>query len=471
MSLEDHLYPWLNWYERMPDSLRQSLGKAWRLVPRRWRLGATYQKFRRLLEESREWGEADLREYQIRQLRRSLVHASNFCPYYQRAFARAKFRPETVTDIEDLGGCPYLTKGDVQRHLTELVSREVPEHRRLYLTTGGSTGVPVGFYLHKGVSRPKEQAFLEAMWRRAGYTDRSRLAVIRGHVTDQRAGGRIARHDPTRDWLMLSSYHLTAERLPDYLDAIERFRPDILHAYPSAALLLAEYLEASGQTWRTPLTAVLCGSERLTLPQKRVLERVFGCRVYRWYGHSERVVLAGEGERTENFYFFPQYGLVEFGPPDEDGLCEVIGTSFDNLAMPMIRYRTGDYVRLVGGGEEWEYPWPAVADIAGRGQEFLVALGGRKISLTAVNMHDAIFDDLYAVQFYQESPGRAEFRYVPAPGFQASRLEAIRVGLQRKLGDEFKLVFRQVQETEKTERGKHRWLVSRLGSSASTERA
>ena len=160
------------------------------------------------------------------------------------------------------------------------------------MTTGGSTGVPVGFYLQKGVSRAKEQAFLEAMWRRAGYFDGARLAVIRGHVTSSPPVGRSRRYDATRDWLMLSSYHLTPERLPEYLDALERFRPDMLHAYPSAALQLAGYLE-SRVAGDAAACAVLCGSERLTIPQKRLLERVFHCRVYRWYGHAERVVTGG----------------------------------------------------------------------------------------------------------------------------------------------------------------------------------
>ena len=80
--------------------------------------------------------------------------------------------------------------------------------------------------------------------------DGARLAVIRGHVTSDKAGGHIASYDATRDWLMLSSYHLTEERLPEYLAAIERFQPDLLHAYPSAALQLAEFLERAGQPWR-----------------------------------------------------------------------------------------------------------------------------------------------------------------------------------------------------------------------------
>ena len=464
MSLEDQLYPLLDSYNALPGWLQALLGSAYRQLPRSWRYGARYNEFTKLAAAAENWSVEDIQVYQLKQLRAVLHHAANHCPFYQKSFARAGFRPENVHSLEDLNHCPLLEKRDLQEHLNEMVSREILASRRLYITTGGSTGQPVGFYLQKGVSRPKEQAFLEAMWRRAGYFDGARLAVIRGHVTSSQAEGRIVSHDTTRDWLMLSSFHLTPQRLSEYLEALEKFKPDFLHAYPSAALQMAGYLEKSGQSWRLPLRGLLCGSERLAIPQKRLLERVFNCRAYRWYGHSERVVLASEGARSELFYFFPQYGLVEFGRPNEEGLREVIGTSFHNLVTPLIRYRTGDYVRLAEPQDVsgLEYPWPAAVDVAGREQEFLISATGRRISLTAFNMHDAVFDDLYAVQFYQDQQGIAEFRYVVGPRFHSSRLAGVEERVRRKLGDDFQLTFREVNEVEKTPRGKHRWLVSKL---------
>ncbi len=467
MSLEDRLYPLLSLYERLPQRVRNGIGLGYRWLPKTWRYGARYGEFKELTLGGEQWSVEEIRHYQLKQLRVVLHHAANHCPFYQKRFVRAGFRPENVRGLEDLKECPFVEKRDLQQHLEEMISTSIPASQRLYLTTGGSTGVPVGFYLQKGVSRPKEQAFLEALWRRAGYCEGARLAVIRGQVTSSRSDGRIDSYDATRDWLMLSSYHLTLERLPEYRAALEKFKPEYLHAYPSAALQLAEYLEKSDGPWRLPLRGLLCGSERLTLPQKRTLERVFKCRVYRWYGHAERVVLAGEGAQSELFYFFPQYGFVEFGPPDEDGLREVIGTSFHNLAMPLVRYRTGDCVRLAEPEDpsSLEYPWPAAVEIAGRQQECLVSAAGRRISLTAFNMHDAVFDDLYAVQFYQERAGLAEFRYVAGTKFHQSRLSRIEESLRRKLGDDFQLTFREVKEVEKTARGKHRWLVSQLPES------
>lgn len=464
MSLEDRLYPLLPLYERLPQGVKSAAGHAYRLLPAAWRLGRAYPAFQELIQEGAHWSGADTAACQLRQLRATLLQAASDCPFYQKSFARAGFRPEDLRSIEDLQRCPLLEKRDLQDHRDAMVSTALPARQRLYMTTGGSTGAPVGFYLQKGASRPKEQAFLEALWRRGGWFEGARMAVIRGHTVGSGAGGRAVAYDAARNWLLVSSSHLTRERIPEILERIERFKPDLLHAYPSAALQLAGFLQESGQKWRLPLRGLLCGSERLALPQKRLLQSVFGCRVFRWYGHAERVVQAGEGCQSELFYFWPQYGLVEFGPPNAEGLCEIIGTSFHNPVMPLIRYRTGDLARLADPLRDGplEFPWPAVSDIVGRGQEFLVGSAGRRVSLTALNMHDALFDDLYAVQFFQESAGRVEVRYVPGPGFHSSRLAVIAAGLDRKLGSDFEMRFRQVRDTERTAGGKHRWLVSRM---------
>ncbi|MBM3847180.1 MAG: phenylacetate--CoA ligase family protein, partial [Verrucomicrobia bacterium] len=284
MSLEDKLYPLLAVYERLPQGVKTTMGLAYRCLPMGWRMGGRFAEFQKLARDVESWSLDQIREYQWQQIRKVLLHADNFCPGYRDRFARAGFNPSLARSVEDLEKCPFLEKQDLLEHRDSFCSTEVASKDRLYITTGGSTGVPVGFYLHRGVSRPKEQAFLDAQWGRAGYVPGMRMAVVRGHVTSSQAAGQISSYDATRGWLMLSSYHLTEDRLPEYLTALEQFRPELLHAYPSAALQLAEFIERSGRSWTLPLRGLLAGSERLNIPQKRILERVFKCRVFRWYG-------------------------------------------------------------------------------------------------------------------------------------------------------------------------------------------
>jgi phenylacetate-CoA ligase len=338
-----------------------------------------------------------------------------------------------------------------------MVNPEVAASQRLYLTTGGSSGVPVGFYLQKGVSRPKEQAYLEAQWVRRGYRVGDRVAVIRGGVTSSRADGEISYYDAARNWLILSSAHLTPARLAEYVAALNRFRPQHLNAYPSAALMLMQM----GAKLEFPLISLLCGSERLTPENQRQLEQHFGAPVMHWYGHSERAVLAAQGRKSDLLHFWPTYGWMELGTPDEEGNREIIGTSFHNAVMPLVRYRTGDHARLPEADAR-EFSWPAIEALIGRDYEFLIGHGGRRVSLTTINLHDRFFTEVMALQFRQSEPGAARVCYVPAPTFAAETLVQMKQVLQHKLGDDFRLEFEQVSDVEKTPAGKHRWLITTL---------
>lgn len=460
MSLEDTLYPLLKLYESVPQPVKSLAGRAYRAIPVSLRYGREYTQFQNDARDVESWDPETIRRYQINALRESLIAAAK-APFYKQRFTACGADPAKFESLEQLGDYPLLTKQEMILHREEMLNPEYDATQRLYMTTGGSSGMPVGFYLHKGVSRPKEQAYLEAQWSRRGFRRGDRVAVIRGAVTSSSASGDISYFDATRKWLILSSYHLTLERLPEYVAALKRFRPQHLHMYPSAALMLARGLEQTGLKLEFVLTSVFCGSEKLSRESQNYLEQIFAAPVFHWYGHSERVVLAAQGRTSNHLYFWPTYGFVEFGEPDASGHREVIGTSFHNLVMPLIRYRTGDYVKLAQKPDT-ELPMIEIEEIIGRDYEFLISSTGRRISLTAINMHDGIFEGLMAVQFYQEREGEVEFRYQAGPRWQGSHLEPMRAGLLKKLGDDFSFKLREVSEMEKTCTGKQRWLVSKL---------
>ena len=457
MSLEDSLYPLLKLYEAAPQPVKSLAGRAYRAIPASMRYGADYTRFQQEAREVEDWGAETIRRYQITALRDSLLAAAK-APFYAAQFAARGVDPAKFEALEQLADYPLLTKQDLILQREQMVNPELDAKQRLYITTGGSSGVPVGFYLHKGVSRPKEQAYLEAQWSRRGYRLGDRVAVIRGGVTSSKAGGDISYFDATRNWLILSSYHLTLERLPEYVAALNRFRPQHLHAYPSAALMLARGLEQTCLKLDFNITSLLCGSEKLTAESQQYLEHFFDARVFHWYGHSERVVLAAQGRTSNHLEFWPTYGFVEFGEPDAEGNREIIGTSFHNHVMPLIRYCTGDYARMTNEPMDWA----TISEVVGRDYEFLVSATGRRISLTAINMHDRIFDGLLAVQFCQEHEGKVECHFQSGPHWQRDRQATMHSGLLKKLGDDFTLTLREVNEVEKTSAGKHKWLVTTL---------
>ena len=458
MSLEDTLYPLLKLYEAAPQPVKSLAGRALRAVPNSVRHGVEYVRFQRDAREVESWDAECIRQYQIHALRASLVAAQK-TPFYAKRFAEFGVDAEKFESLSQLTDYPVITKQDVIDQREFMLNPGYPASQRLMLTTAGSTGTPMAFYLHAGVSRAKEQAYMEAMWARVGYEPGARVAVLRGHAV---TGSKSWYFDASRNWMIFSSAMLTEAMAAEYVTQINRYRPSFIHAYPSSAMLLAEYMTAGGIKIECEIKALLCGSEHMSLDDKSWLEKAYGTKVFRWLGHSERVVLAGEGRVSSEFYFCPTYGFVEFGKPSADGLCEVIGTSFHNHVMPLIRYRTCDYVRLASDGTTRELPWPCITEIAGRESEFVIAKDGRRVPLTVVNMHDDCYDGWSALQFHQAKPGEMEVCYVPGDGFQDDSLMRVEARLLQRLGPGFVLRFRAVSEVQRTEAGKRRWLVSTM---------
>src|SRR2546426_1689143 len=94
MSLEDQLYPLLDSYNALPRWLQSALGTAYRRLPKSWRYGARYAEFKKLAAAGERWSREEVQSWQLKQLRVVLHHAANYCPFYQRRFVRAGFRPE-----------------------------------------------------------------------------------------------------------------------------------------------------------------------------------------------------------------------------------------------------------------------------------------------------------------------------------------------------------------------------------------
>lgn len=461
MSIEDRLYAFRRLYEGAPQVVKSTFGYVYRQLPVGWRHGNRFAEFARDAIESEGWSDETRIAYQTEAVKRSLLTAAQ-CPFYQRLFSDYGVDPHQFRELSELEKYPLLSKEDVLLHRDSMLNERIAASSRLYMSTGGSSGVPVGFYLQRGVSRAKEQAYLEAQWRRRGYHPGEPTAVIRGAVTSRFSDGAICYFDASRNWLVLSSYHFTRERFPEYLRVLNRFKPRHLHAYPSAALALAREMVDRDARLEFQFRSILCGSEKLSPESQVFLEAHFGAPVFHWYGHSERVVLAAQGRRSNHLYFWPGYGHVGFGPPNETNHREIIGTSFHNEVMPLIRYKTGDFVKIP---EEYqrELPMTEISEVVGREYEYLLSDQHRRVSLTAINMHDDLFEGLIAVQFFQASLGKVEFRYQAGSNWKPTRLAVIRKGLEAKLGEDFELSLVEVNEVQKTAAGKHCWLLSQLG--------
>ena len=429
---------------------------------------SVYKKTYTLLRESQRWSREELAAYQARALSRLLDHAYENVPYYRRVFRERGLVPEDIQSPDDLGLLPFLTREDLQTNLPDLKARNYPDSAFEYVTTGGSTGIPVGFYYEKGVSRAREWAFMKTQWDRVGYRFTDRCVVLRGYTIESARDGVYWKKTLCGRWLLMSSHHMTEETLPAYIDRIKRFKPRFIQAYPSVATILARYMREHGIEPFPTVKAILCGSENLYPWQRDLLTGVFGCRVFSWYGNSEQTVLAGECEESTHYHIFPEYGIVELigrnGQPVQGtgAMGEVVATNLTNFICPLIRYRTMDLATAAGGPCSCGRSYPILERVEGRVQDFIVTGKGELLSGIAMNIDTDAFDNVKQFQFYQEKVGEVILNIVRKPAFSKQDAEYLYQEVSRSCGDDVRIAIRYVDNIPLTARGKYRYFVQDL---------
>ena len=429
---------------------------------------AFYRTYR-LLKKSQWWTRERLEEYQSQQLSRLVDHAYENVPYYKNIFNERGLKPKDIQYFNDLRKLPFLTKEIIRDNLDDLKAINYPAGKFEYVTTGGSSGVPLGFYYEKAVSRAQEWAFIKSLWDRVGYNFRDRCAVIKGYVVNSASEGKFWNYVMFGRWLILSSYHMTGDNLPGYIEKIRAFKPKYIQAFPSAITILARFMKAKGVGPFPSVRAILCSSENFYPAQRELLEEVFRCRVYCWYGHAERAVLAGECEQSRDYHIFPEYGITELVRKDgstiegENELGNIVGTGLGNFVMPLIRYRTDDLAIRTEGVCKCHREYTLFKSVQGRWlQEFIITGKNRPISISAINMHSDVFDNIEQFQFYQESKDEVVFNIVRKETYTDRDTEYIRKELYKKLGDDIQLVIRFVDDIPRTGRGKYNFLIQKL---------
>jgi phenylacetate-CoA ligase len=277
-------------------------------------------------------------------------------------------------------------------------------------------------------------------------------------------------YNPVYNELQFSPFHLNEVTIDAYLNQIIRYKPSYFHGYPSSIDYLAKYILNRGlQGQIQNIKAVFLVSEGFTYEQRQRIEEAFSSRVFSFYGHSERVVMAGECEINTTYHHFPDYGVLEL--IDEDGCNrnnegehgEIVGTGLLNRSLPLIRYRTGDYATRCNPSCECGRQWDRFTNVQGRwNQEVVIGNNGAKISIAALNMHGAIFDNVVRYQYYQDQIGHCDLRIMVNSNFTDTDKNSIEQAFKSKIMGQLSLQVKIVNEIPLTVRGKVKLLISEL---------
>jgi phenylacetate-CoA ligase len=442
------------------------MGHCTKLVPKRLLFGKEFISFSKIIKDSQFYNIENHSEEIKDKIQRTLINAFTNSGHYSDKFHNIGINDHSLitknNSIEILKRLPFIDKSGIKKN-QDIILAKNKFILKDYVSTGGTSGAPFYFYINSNRSSI-EWAFMMDQWSRVGFNLNSRRASFRGLRIDK-----LYEDDVLLKERRFSSFRLSDNYLNDIWPKLLEYKPDFIYAYPSAAYIVAKFVDNKKVQTPDSLKGILIGSENIYTSQRDYIEKVFGVKTFAWYGHSEKLVLAGECEYDRIYHAYPQYGYVEFitkeGKHAKPGeFAEIVGTGFINTVMPFIRYKTGDWCTYLGEScPKCGRNYPVFKDVQGRWtQEILVGIEGNLISMSAINVHSVEFEKVIKFQYYQDKPGKAVLKLVPNSSFGKNDLIKINDLIQKKLKGTVELKTILVDDIPLTVGGKFKFIDQKI---------
>ena len=405
--------------------------------------------------EYSQWFPADqLRQYQLSQLQALLRHALATVPHYAKTFSGL--------DVDELNwsvfaSLPRMGRLELQERFAALRSRSLPAShgRPREGQSSGSTGTPIRF-LQTTASQFFWQALTvrEHLWHQRDLS--GKLAAIRVRVEQSHLpnwGAPVAAIFRTGPAAVLNVRTNTAEQL----DWLLQEDPDYLLTHASNLGALAELSLQKGM--RLPrLRQARSFSEALRPTLRETVQAAWGVGIADVYSCEEAGYIALQCPRHDHYHVQAENLIVEIldadGRPCAPGdTGEVVLTTLHNFAMPLIRYRLGDYAEL---GD----PCPCgrgllvLRRIHGRQRNMLRLPDGRQLWPSFPSSLWLDVAPLEQFQVIQRSVQEIEVNYVMARNLTPAEETRLAAALTTRLGFAFTFDWQRRPNLERTKGGK-----------------
>lgn len=448
-----------NIYNILPIHFKRIIGK----IPYSIISGKPYRMMSEVCKKIEYASQEEIHKFQKDLLSKILDFSTSQVPAYKKY--RSIF--ERLTPFEALKGFPLLSKETLQSNINEYIPdciKDIPHHKAY---TGGTSGNQLTFN-EDDSSYAREMAFMHQQWKRVGYKPIFKKATFRG-VSFKKIDNSYWQENPIHNELQFSPFHINDSTTDKYINQLIKYKPQYIHGYPSAVDIIAEYVVRENIQNKMPIIrAILLGSESCSSAQRQRIEHAFNSKVFSWYGHSERLILGGECEMDTSFHHFPGYGVVEI-INDHNEQClpgdrgELVGTTFWNKSMPLIRYRTDDSAIQEEPTCNCRRNWLRFSDVYGRWNiEGVVGKSGSKISAAALNMHGDLYKNVIRYQYFQNKIGTLEILIMPSPAYTDKDKKIILDEHKKKMWAEFEIKIRLVNDIPLTKNGKLRRIICEL---------
>ncbi len=281
---------------------------------------------------------------------RQVKHVYENVKYYRDLMDKKGVKPEDIKSIDDIKLLPFLSKSDLREaYPYGLLGTDLKDCVRIHSTSGTTGKRVVAFYTQHDIDLWYECCARAIV--AAGGTKEDVVQVCYGYGLFTGGAG-----------LDGGSHKLGCLTLPMSSGNTERqiqFMMDlnatILCCTPSYAAYIGEALKERGyKPEDNKLKAGIFGAEPWTEEMRKSIEQSLGIKAYDIYGLTE---ISGPGVAYEcseqtglhinEDHFYAEIINPETGEVLPDGeVGELVFTSLDKEAFPLLRYRTRDLCRL-----------------------------------------------------------------------------------------------------------------------------
>jgi len=289
----------------------------------------------------------ELESLQFRRLKDTLEKVYKNSPFYRKMFKENGLNPSKFKSLKDLSLIPFTTRQDLRDNFPYgLLSVPLEKVIRLHTSTG-TTGKPKAvLFTQKDIDQASELIARSMRMTGAKRDDVFQNMMSYGLFT----GGLIFHYGAEKLGLLVIP--AGAGNTERQIQLMRDFKTTVIHITPSYALYLADVTEDMGLDPKHDLSLRIAylGAEPYSEETRVKIQDIFGVDAYNSYGLSEMngPGVAFECREKEGMHLWEDNFIMEIIDPStgkvlEDGEeGELVLTSINREAMPILRYRTGD---------------------------------------------------------------------------------------------------------------------------------
>lgn len=324
-------------------------------------------------------GRASLEKLQAERLSKSLRQAINSPSYGENQEIRRSLS-SAITSISQMSELPFTTKDDLRRSFPwGFLSIDKKEVVRLH-SSSGTTGNPSVVFHNKHDLGSWANLMARSLYS-AGVRDSDVFQNICGYGLF--TGGLGFQYGVEK--LGCLSIPAGAGNSLRQIKLMRDFGTTVAHAIPSYLGRLFDVFKEEGLDPRkdTKLHTLVIGAEPHTEEHRRRIEEMFGVRAYNSYGLSEMngPGVAFECSEQNGLHIWEDAYVVEIidpvtlSPIPDGETGELVLTTLDRQAMPVIRYRTRDLTRILPGACPCGRTHRRIDRISGRSDDMFIVKG------------------------------------------------------------------------------------------------